>query len=54
MSILMYIGLAILHLNRNKIVETQNILVVFARIENPSAEIVEKAKSLYKLFPKLF
>lgn len=48
-----YMALALVHLNRQKILQGENIGLVFNKITNSTSEIIEKTQNLYKLFPKI-
>ena len=50
-----YIGLGIVHLNRQRIIEEEGVLLIFSSLKNFGIEeVVEKSNNLYKLFPKLW
>lgn len=48
-----YMALSLVHLNRQRVLEGENIAAIFGKIGNSCTEVVEKTQSLYKLFPKL-
>lgn len=49
----MYMGLAMIHLHRERIMEGENIAVMLSKVAVSAVELGEKSINLFRLFPKL-